>query len=566
MSRHRNAGASRTISRGPVIGVASGLVLALVVLGWFQVRGNIDEQSAEAAALCVDGTSALAVVADPDVAPALTELAQRYTASEPVVRDQCISVTVTAAGPGAVLAGLRGSWDTTTLGPRPAVWVAADSATATQVPVDGEVARTEEPPSLTSSPVVLAAPAPVAEALGSAGAIDWARLAELQAADEGWAALGEPGWGALTVALPAGSAANVGALQAVAATVAGTPPTAETVVEPAVANAVSALGRGEDPQPANLGAALDTLGALTDPTGSGYQLVPATAQQVQAHGDDLVATSPDGATAALDYPYVALTAPWIDDTQARAAGAWREYLSQPAQQQTLAAAGFTAADGVGPVPDAMAPADTGLATALVDAASTPPPLAARATVLLDVSGSTAVDVGDTTRLGATAAALRTRFDELPDDTAVGLWTFSTALDGDLPYRALVPAAAVADDQRSALADALAGLEPESATSLYASVTAAYAAALTDADPDAPDSVLVITDGPDDDPSTSSADLLATIADRGGADAGVRIDVITLGEADSTTLGGIAAATGGTLVDVGDAGTPELSAALSRLLL
>lgn len=576
MARHRDAAATRRISRGPVIVVVVVVVLALVVLGWFKVRDRTTEQSAQAAAQCVDGTTTLVVAVDPDAAPALTELAQRWTGTEPVIRDRCVAVQVRAVAQAQALAGLQGTWDTAILGPEPAVWVAQDSGTVARLPAEGTVAAAEDPASLMSSPVLLAVPA-AAAAVAGAG-VTWAQLPGLQSADDGWAQLGQPQWGALTVGLPAGSPSSTAAAQAVAAAVSGAAPVTDTTAQPDVAEALSALGAGPDPQPPSTSAALDALAATTDLAGTPYQLVPASEQQVFARGGELVGVVPGGGAPVLDFPYVALSAPWVDDTQSRAASEWRQYLAAPEQQQTLADAGFRAGDATlpdsgdavafAPVVDALAPADPTTADALTGAltAPAPAPIRPRSTVLLDVSGSMGRAAGPATRLAATTAALGARITALPDLEEVGLWTFSRGLDGQLPYRRLVPTAPLADGaQRAALLGALGGVVPESATSLYASTIAAYTAAVQSAAPDAPDSVLLITDGPDDDGTTGGQNLLDTVGALGGPGNGVRIDVITLGEADVAELSQVAAATGGAISVVGDPSTPALGTALEQLL-
>jgi hypothetical protein len=121
-------------------------------------------------------------------------------------------------------------------------------------------------------------------------------------------------------------------------------------------------------------------------------------------------------------------------------------------------------------------------------------------------------------------------------------------------------------RRQALDSALGGLKPATATSTYASVEAAYAAAVKGFVPGRPNSVLLITDGPNDDASISSRQLLASV--RAGAVDGrpVRVDVITIGEnSDSNTLRQLADQTGGTLLAVPSSNGPELGAAIGKLL-
>ncbi|WP_241665766.1 VWA domain-containing protein [Prescottella subtropica] len=244
-------------------------------------------------------------------------------------------------------------------------------------------------------------------------------------------------------------------------------------------------------------------------------------------------------------PAAILDTTWVDDTAARAAAAFVDYLRKPEQQQTLTAAGFDTVD-----PPAPAPAPAGRTT----------------TILLDVSGSMGADDLTGTRLNNTAAALTTRIDTLPDDTNLGLWVYSRGLDATKPYRIEVPTGPLADDdRRTRLATELRGLRPRTATSTYTSLTAAHTAAVDGYTDGRTNSVLLITDGPDDS-GTGTAGLEQALATAAHP---VRIDVIFLGDdrndPDRATLEQVTDRTGGTLVTVPDAHGPELAAALTTML-
>lgn len=568
-----------------MVAVVVVVLLVLGVLGWFKVRDSSDSAGTAAAATCLDGTSTLAVAAAPDVAPVVGELAAAYTEQRTVIRDQCVEVLVTPVEPGAALAGLRGTWDTAADGPEPALWIPSDSSWAGRAATIDPSPVTGAPRALGSSPVLLAVPAAAAPAVADAG-LTWADVAARQGTGA-WGDLGQPDWPTFTQALP--PAAPGGELtplvgQAVAAGTSAGPVTTAQVADPATTRALAGLAAGPDPQPATPSDALRTLTGLDAVEGSGFQAVAATEQQLLAleQGATPVAgVALAGATPVADHPLVTLQGSWVDETQARAGAAFAEHLTEADAQQQLTAAGLRAGDAEPTVPDglvvgtpgpALSPADAAAGTAVLDALARPAAGAtpARTTVLLDVSGSTGAQEGAGTRLANTTAALAARVQALPDQAAVGLWPFSRNLDGALPYRVAVPTGPLTDQvggapRRDALATALAAQRPESATSSNFALQGAYTAAVQGYVPGRPNSVLLVTDGPNDG-ITTAADVLATIRSAGDPARPVRIDVVVVGPGfDTAGLAQVAQATGGTLVDAGLSDTPGLGDALSRLL-
>lgn len=350
MGRHRNSAARRSVSRGPVIALVVLVVVALVVFGWFRVRDNVTAQGASAAGSCVSGPSTLVVAASPTVAPVLTDLAERFTATKPVVRDHCIQVAVTTVNDDQALAGLQGNWSSATLGAQPAVWVPEDSSWTAQLAAAKPALLTDKIRSLVSSPILLAVPQPAAAAV-SAAKLSWAQLPELQGNPGGWARFGQPGWGTSTIALPTGpGGAGTSRLtvQAVAAGVSGAAPVNPAVfAQPSVTAAIAKLRRGPTQEPAGTASALATLHGLKAVPGSAFQAVPATEQQIfavaqQAGNTPLAGVQLSGPTPVADFPMAGLQAPWVDDTQSRAVGAFAEFVNQPNQRTALAAVGFRA--------------------------------------------------------------------------------------------------------------------------------------------------------------------------------------------------------------------------------
>ncbi|MFD4293327.1 substrate-binding domain-containing protein [Rhodococcus sp. NPDC058505] len=594
MGQHRGEangsgnGGFRGVSKGPVIAVASVIVLVLAVLGWVQLRDRISDQGTQAARTCVEGEAALAVTADPDIAPVIRDLGARYAATAPVVRDHCITVTVTdepsAVTAQALTASAGGAWTGTT--PAPALWIpqssrALSALLATAGMIDGQ------PRSLASAAIVIAAPTVVAQAM-SRPLVGWQDLPRLQTDPDGLAAGGLPNWGTLRLAMPPDSAATTAAAEAVAAATAGAgagPVTAEQVSDPAVDAALTTLARGSAAvphSPATTADALRALGAQDDPRDGTLHAAPATEQQLAAAiagGAELRGVTPTGATPVADHPGVVLATDWTDETHRRAAAEFADFLRQPEQADAFVAAGFRAGDRT-PAPSPAvpyAPIATELAPPAPEVSAelhrivTLPTRPGRTTLLVDVSGSMRTVEGGDTRLANTVAALTAAVAAVPDESEVGLWVYSRGLDGSKAYRVLVPTGPVTDSvggvpRREAIGTALASLSPATATSTYPSVQAAYNSAARSADPDRPNSVLLVTDGPNDDTSIGSSQFLASIASAGAEGTPVRVDVVTIGEnSDAATLTALADRTGGTFVAVPGSDGPALTESLTPLV-
>lgn len=231
-------------------------------------------------------------------------------------------------------------------------------------------------------------------------------------------------------------------------------------------------------------------------------------------GAPATAIYPAEGTLTLDYP-LALTT--NDDTKIRAAGLLETAMGTAAAQSAVHALGFRtpdghagpdfgAAQGVSPrVPRALPTPDAGDVTGVMQA-WTKLSLRTRMLTLLDVSGSMAQPVGGgLTRMTATAQVAQGGLAMLPDDTDLGLWTFSTNLDGPRPYRTQVPIGALSDrvgsgTRRQAILGALGRVRPvpNGNTGLYDSVLTAYKSMQNSYKVGYYNSILVLTDGKNDD--------------------------------------------------------------------
>lgn len=181
----------------------------------------------------------------------------------------------------------------------------------------------------------------------------------------------------------------------------------------------------------------------------------------------------------------------------------------------------------------------------------------RTLAVIDVSGSMDFASDEGTRIDLTVAATRAGLDLFPNGASVGLWAFSQKSDGKLgghqDYTEIVPirrldAYVAGRTQREELGTKLGTLPglTDGGTALYDTTLAAYQEMQDTYDPTAVNSVLLFSDGANDDPGSNSLDELVSRLEQ-LADPERPVSIITIGiseDADADALGRIAKATGG----------------------
>ncbi|MDP3890614.1 substrate-binding domain-containing protein, partial [Nocardioides sp.] len=287
---------------------------------------------------------------------------------------------------------------------------------------------------------------------------------------------------------------------------------------------------------------------------SGDGLTVAPEQLVLAADRGLTVTAPEGTAPLLDHPVLLTTQG--DRESVRAAATWlTDLLGSEEMAQRLTAMGFRTSSGsppggVGDVSPVDADADRfGEVLGVWSTLAVP----TRALAVIDVSGSMNFDAGETTRIDLTVAATQGGLELFPGSASIGLWAFSQRLDGDDDYTELVPvrrldATVEGATQRDSLASVLEGLPDlaTGATALYETTLAAYQAATEGYDPEAVNSVLLFTDGENEDPfSISEDELITALEELHDPKRPVRIIAIGISaDADAAALERIAEATSG----------------------
>ncbi|WP_380168262.1 VWA domain-containing protein [Jannaschia sp. R86511] len=398
--------------------------------------------------------------------------------------------------------------------------------------------------SLVTTPVVLAASPEVATRAG------WTE------APPSWAvAMAAP----QGLALPelSGSAAGLQALVALRSSLAD-PDEARGALT-AAALAVE-RGRVED------GAA--ALGLVVEGGGEA-PLAPTTEQQVfvgnrGAATTSVVAVQPADGLTSLDYPLVRL------DTAESEAGV--DAAAIEGVVRLLEGAGRDAAvvDGFRRPVEAAAPAGSPTGAPTGTPAVVPVPTVAdvdgllarlselsrpsRVLAVIDASASMrAVTDSGATRAQIAQDAATESLALFPDSAAIGLWFFAVGMgEGGDDFVEVVPVAPLdpdAGEQREALADGVSTLPDRltpGGTGLYDTTLAAVRALREDFDPGASNSVVLVTDGREEDPSgISRQELLDTLAAEADPDRPVRVVAIGISDdVDAEELTAVAEATGG----------------------
>jgi len=209
------------------------------------------------------------------------------------------------------------------------------------------------------------------------------------------------------------------------------------------------------------------------------------------------------------------------------ATAFLSRLLTPAARQALQRAGFRDPDG-SPPPGEVDPAPTASRVRLAPVPPVPMPgednlvqvlsrwtgvhLSARILGVIDVSGSMNEQVGGQTRLSLLMQAAQQGLGLLMDTTDVGIWVFSTRMEGDRDYQVLVPPGPLSQ-QRTRINGALGAVKakPNGDTGLYDTTLAAYQDARRNWIPGRINLILIATDGRnDDDRSISRAQLVAEL--------------------------------------------------------
>lgn len=278
-------------------------------------------------------------------------------------------------------------------------------------------------------------------------------------------------------------------------------------------------------------------------------------QQWSAYAPTLKAAAPKEGTVVLDYPVLITADAARRNGLASSITTFARVIDSGAADTALTEAGFRTTGAGKPSPNVGAFTRVEPATVAKTAADWSARLRpTRAITVVDVSGSMAWPAAPdsaTSRLELTQAAASEAVEVLPGGAAIGLWAFSEETEGRLDgdHAVLVSTRQLATKgQRTQLAEEIAGLTDRTGggTALHDTALAAYQAAVASYDPLADNTVLLITDGTNDDPD--SMDLTELVRQlEAASDPRRPVRVLGIGitaDADLGALQAIADATGG----------------------
>jgi Ca-activated chloride channel family protein len=602
MEQTRASGSGRHLAqrrrRRPTALLAAACILLVLALG---VAGFVAFFNQPARSLaCRSGSLPLQVAVSPDQAEVITQAASEYERRRPAVDDRCVLVRVRGTDSAEAAAALSAGWDEAGQGPRPDVWVPASSAWALQVALRQQATKQPvlipfEMPKVATTPMVMAMPKPMAEALGwPKSSLGWGDLLGAASKPDGWAAFRRPEWGAFKLGKTDPNLSTPGMEALIGAVFAATGQTSELSVETLkrqedqVRRVILGLERapGQDADTpatflANLqradqaGQALDFVSAVPLDEKSVWDYNRGNASGFEEGGErekprvPLVALYPKEGTLEADHPWVVLRAPWVDDTKRQAAAGFLAYLHSEPIQARFQQAGFRSSNGLpgpelsqanGLLPDqptrVLAPPAPKVVAAALESWNN---ARKRSNVLAvyDVSGSMKEEVpgtGGRTKMDLVKQAAGQALGLFAPETNLGTWVFSSNLAGTRDWAESVPIGPTnaklpnGKARREVLAQALARLQATNGdTGLYDTTLAAFRAVQRSYAPQRINIVVLLTDGINDDPTggINRTELLRRLKAEQDKERPVRIITVAYGaNADVTSLRLIAQATDG----------------------
>ncbi|MFF7070099.1 substrate-binding and VWA domain-containing protein [Streptomyces pseudovenezuelae] len=552
----------RPRTRRRTVAVATVLVLTVAGGTAAAVQGGLLSFGSS----CRDEAVRIEVAASPDVAPALRAAAERARDENLTSDGRCLDISVTARESYKVRDTLGAGKD-----PGVQVWVPDSDVWLEQISADAGATKVARVGNVASSPVGMAMVPSAAKSLGwPKKTYGWLELAGATLRDDSLK---------LGAADPARSASGLLALTQLSS--------AAGQVEGGATQAAAMMKSLSQRISDNDGQLVETLPRDSSGTEQGNpkrnQALVVSEQAAFAHnssaesGDDLDFFYPEDGSPRLDYPFALVDETRLSTDESRAAIRFMTYLRKPEQEQLLTDQGFRTSDdqvsaslvakagGRAPQPYAAAAGEPASATALQEALGTwtITVQSARITTVVDASSSMSEAVPGTgrSRMDVTKASLLQALATFTQEDEIGLWEFSTELDGDKDYKILVPTDRLGDStaaggtQRERLSAAFGGLEPVpgGATGLYDTTLAAYKAATSSYAEGKFNALVVLTDGVNQDPgSISRAALVSALEKLSSPTRPVPLIVIAVGpDADRAEAEQLAEATGGSGQQVND---------------
>ena len=554
-----------------------------------------------------DGVIVVPMAVSSEKIDLLTDLAKTFNDRDVQVNGKkaCVSPRSKASG-GAMQLLAEGWTDEATEGPQPVVWSPAGSAWGAvldqRLADQGQGGMAGEGQSFMNTPLVIAMPQPMAEALGWPNTdLGWSDILALVENPDGWAAYDHPEWGPFRLGKTNPNFSTSGLSALIAQNYAAAGKNRDLTLEDLDRPEVEAFNRTIESAVVHYGDT--TLTFLNnwyraDQRNTALQYASAVAVEeksiidynqgnpdgVLETGEEprppripLVAIYPTEGTLYSDNPLYVLDAPWVDDDEAAAAEEFISFVLEPENQERVLEFNFrpgnpevavsdpiTTANGVDPdQPQTLLDVpEPSVLVGLIDKWNEQRK-SARVLLVMDISGS----MGDPaepnsaqTKLDLAQQAAIDSLDQFADLDDVGLRVFSTGLGPDQQslWLDLTPIEPMVDN-REGLRNEIRGLFPTNGTPLYDTISSSFQELVDTYDDTRINAVVLLTDGRNDDSDKSDdrAQLSALLSQletqsQGESTTPVRLFTIAYGEdADLTTLKQLAEATNGASYNAGD---------------
>ncbi|MEV3923206.1 substrate-binding domain-containing protein [Actinomadura coerulea] len=546
---------SATALIGPMAGaVGLALLLGVGVYAFAESGGGCSG----------DGALNLSVAAANDIAPVVEKAAGRFNDGKHEVDGKCVKAAVKRTEPFSVTTLLSGQ---AVADDRPDVWIPDSSLWISLARTEGDngdksgIVSTKT--SLATSPIVVGLPRTLAVELkkqGITASPSWDNLLKAAGGVAGGAVTKNQmipaGSVRLVVPDPMRNAAGMGSLM-VTSTLLANDPNRDSIFT----GIVRTVRESTVP---NVKAEFEHF--RKDRTGK-QPISLSSEQSLYAYNrsrpaEPAVALYPIEGTLSMDYPF---TVTAKGDSQRKAARLLEQAMRTEATRKDVLDAGFRTTDGkappgfgdaagVSPSRPRQLPAPSSEDVAKVMQAWSKLSLGLRMLTLIDVSGSMAEKVGpDVNRLQAIAQVSQGGLSMMSNDTELGQWLFSTNMDGKTPYKETVPVGPLGDrigsnTRRGLVLSTLNQMKPkpDGDTGLYRTMLAAYKSMNDSYKPEFGNSILLLTDGKNDDPDGPSLQTtLKQLKDMQDPNKPIQVNMIGFGKGvDRGELEQIAAATDG----------------------
>ena len=503
------------------------------------------------------GSIRLTIAAATEIAPAVDQTAQRWVQDGANVDGTCVAVSVSPVNSATMASAVANEHKVSLIGlgaaPQsvkvPDVWLPDSSTWLLRLKAEAPGFVPSDTRSVAQSPVVVAMPQPLAKRVGWPNRkLGWPDLLQQMQTT--------PNMRTGTVE-PTRDAAALASLLALGQA-AGNDARSQTVK----VQAIKALARDASVLREELLEQFPHSAEAND-IATSLSAAPLSEEDVVAYNANrppvpLVPLYLTPSPLPLDYPYAVM--PEVDLQKSAAAGALRGQLQSAAFKNALGAAGLRAPDGsygagfappLGapeaspPVGDAAGSGEAnggGSAAAGLDASALSQVLGSWAAITLpgrvlavfDVSGSMDDPVptaGNKSRAAVTRGAAATGLQMFDDRWAVGVWLFSTEMNGSKPWKQIVPIKPLTS-ARQELQQSIEKIvpKPNGDTGLYDTVLDAYKTVKKSWQPGMVNSVILFTDGKNENPNGISQEkLISELKKLNDPTQPVRLVIIGIGD-------------------------------------